>query len=85
MEDLKLEHLNYESWLLWDDILSKENFKGYSKVTENDIQILIGWKVFDNRTEGGDWATRYARIFLSSVDYKALADCFNEKIEQYDK
>ena len=85
MEDLKLEHLNYESWLLWDDILKHSKFEEYDNVDAKDIEDLVNQIVFESAGDGLGWVVRYARILLSSVNYKDLADCFNEKIEQYDK
>jgi len=85
MEDLRLEMLNYETWLIWDDILKYSKFEEYDKVNAKDMEDLVNQKVFDNAVPGFSWATRYARILLSSVNYSDLADCFNEKIEEHVK
>ena len=85
MEDLKLEHLSYETWLVWDDIVSKLNVQDYTKVNSKDMEDLVNQKVFQNTAPAFSWTTRYARVLLSSVNYSDLADCFNEKIEEYVK
>ena len=85
MEDLKLEHLDYETWLIWDDILKNLKFEDYKKVSEKEMEHLVTQIVFDNTATGFSWTTRYARVLLSSVNYSDLADCFNEKIEEHDK
>lgn len=85
MEDLILETLNYETWLIWDDVLKHSKFEEYDKVNAKDMEDLVNQKVFENAGPGFSWATRYARILLSSVNYSDLADCFNEKIEEHVK
>jgi len=85
MEDLRLEMLNYETWLIWDDILKYSKFEEYDKVNAKDMEDLVNQKVFESAVPGFSWATRYARILLSSVNYSDLADCFNEKIEEHVK
>tara|TARA_R110001606_G_C14954206_1_gene601030 strand:+ start:306 stop:563 length:258 start_codon:yes stop_codon:yes gene_type:complete len=85
MEELKLEKLSYETWLIWDDILKHLKFEEYEKVNGKDMEDLVNQIVFENVGNGFSWATRYARTLLSSVNYSDLADCFNEKIEEHDK
>jgi hypothetical protein len=85
MEDLKLEHLNYETWLIWDDIISKLNVKEYIKVSERNMEDIVFYKVFENTAPGFSWTTKYARMMLSSVNYSELAVCFNEKIQENDR
>lgn len=85
MEDLRLERLSYETWLVWDDILKHLKFKDYEKVNAKDMEDLVNKIVFENAGAGFSWATRYARLLLISVNYSDLADCFNEKIEEHDK
>ena len=85
MEDLKLEHLDYETWLIWDDILKDLNFEERERVNAREMEELVNEIVFEDAGTGFSWATRYARVLLSSVNYSDLADCFNEKIEEHDK
>ena len=85
MEDLKLETLNYETWLIWDDILKDLNYEEGEKVNAKEMEDLVNEIVFEDAGPGFSWATRYARLLLSSVNYSDLADCFNEKIEEHVK
>ena len=86
MEDLKLEHLDYETWLIWNDILKDLNeWKPEKKVNAREMEELVNEIVFENASPDFSWATRYARVLLSSVNYSDLADCFNEKIEEHVK
>ena len=85
MEELKLENLSYETWLIWDDILKDLNYEEGEKVNAKEMEDLVNEIVFEDAGPGFSWATRYARLFLTSVNYSDLAECFNEKIEEYAK
>jgi|AntAceMinimDraft_16_1070373.scaffolds.fasta_scaffold79958_4 hypothetical protein len=81
MEEVRanIEHLNYETWCVWTDILRFREFK--DKVNSNDIQQITRESLFKNKTEDFDLVELYAKSFLSCVNYEELTEVINENID----
>ena len=72
---------SYITWRIWNDILSKIEFK--DPVNEDQLMEIVKYTVISDLEikNGSHLATEYAGIFIVLANYKEMADRINRDLK----